>query len=83
MRFGKISLAVLAAAFMASAPVAAQLAQNSSATVERADAKRSKKESKQDGGSSVGLIVGVLTAGAIIGGLAIANDNADDAPTSP
>jgi hypothetical protein len=84
MRFGKVSLAVIAAASLISAPVVANAATASKA-VSAAKSKRtapvSKEESKLGGGS--GVIVGILAVAAIIAGIVIAAGNDSDGPTSP
>jgi hypothetical protein len=80
MRFGKVSLAALAAASLISAPVVAQSTTASKAPVKRT-AVAKKEESKLGGGS--GVIVAVVAAAAIIAGIVIAAGNDDDAPTSP
>ena len=83
MRFGKISLAVIAAASLVSAPVVAQTApaaKSATAQVERAGANL-QDENKLEGGS--GIIIAVLAAAAIIAGIVIAADNEEDTPTSP
>ena len=83
MRFGKVSLAAIAAASLISAPVVAQAVQPASKAT-AAQAKRAgvaKEESKLGGGS--GVIVAVLAAAAVIAGIVIAAGNDDDAPTSP
>ena len=67
MRFGKVSLAALAAASLISAPVVANAA-SASKSVSAEKSKRAgsatKEESKLGGGS--GVIVGVIAAAAII-----------------
>jgi hypothetical protein len=83
MRFGKVSLAALAAASLISAPVVANAATAKTpakASVKRAGA-ATKEESKLGGGS--GVIVAVIAAAAVIAGIVIAAGNDDDAPTSP
>jgi hypothetical protein len=85
MRFGKFSLAAVAAASLLSAPVLAQAAPAASKAVGVSKVKRvgaaSGEESKIGGGS--GVIVAVVAALAVIGGIVIAAGNDDDAPTSP
>ena len=85
MRFGKISLAAVAAAALASAPVMAESLSPSVKAVAASKVKRAgaatKGESKLGGGS--GVIVAVLAAVAVVGGIVIAAGNDDDAPTSP
>jgi hypothetical protein len=87
MRFGKISLAAVAAASMVSAPVMAQSLSPAAKAVGASKVKRvgasASKESKQDGGMGSGVIVAVLAAVAVIGGIVIAAGNDDDGPTSP
>jgi|TARA_R110002049_G_scaffold87815_6_gene222341 hypothetical protein len=79
MRFGKIGMAAAAAASLVSAPVLAQAAQpvsslaRTSATVEG--------ENNVEGGS--GIIIAILAAAAVIGGIVIAADGSEDTPTSP
>ena len=81
MRFGKFSLAAVAAASLLSAPVMAQATSNAVGVskVKRVGAV-TKDESKQ-GGS--GVIVAIIAAVAVIGGIVIAAGNDDDGPTSP
>jgi hypothetical protein len=85
MRFGKISLAAVAAAALASAPVMAESLSPSVKAVGASKVKRAgaaaKEESKLGGGS--GVIVAILAAVAVIGGIVIAAGNDDDEPTSP
>ena len=85
MRFGKISLAAVAAASLVSAPVMAQSLSVASKAVGASKVKRvgatSKQENKLGGGS--GVIVAILAAAAVIGGIVIAAGNNDDGPTSP
>jgi len=79
MRFGKIGMAAAAAASLVSAPGLAQAVQpgssvaRTSATVE--------KDNKLEG--STGIIVALLAAAAVIGGIIIAADGSEDTPTSP
>ena len=84
MRFGKNSLAAIAAATLVLAPVAAQAApaakSTATAQVERVGADR-KDENKLSGGT--GILIAVLAAAAIIAGILIAADNNSDTPTSP
>ncbi|WP_417622253.1 hypothetical protein [Parasphingorhabdus sp.] len=78
MRFGKIVMAA-AAASLVSAPVLAQAVQpassvaRTSATVEN--------ENDLEGGS--GIIVAILAAAAVIGGIVVAVDGSSNTPTSP
>ena len=85
MRFGKISLAAIAAASLVSAPVMAQSLSPAAKSVGASKVKRasatSNEESKLGGGS--GVIVAILAAVAVIGGIVIAAGNDDDEPTSP
>lgn len=85
MRFGKISLAALAAASLVSAPVMAESLSPAAKAVGTSSVKRvgaaTKEESKLAGGS--GVIIAVLAAAAVIGGIVIAAGNDDDEPTSP
>jgi hypothetical protein len=84
MRFGKFSLAAIAAASLLSAPVMAQSASAASKSVGVSKVKRagaaSKDESKQAGS---GVIVAIVAAVAVIGGIVLAAGNDDDGPTSP
>lgn len=83
MRFGKNSLAAMAAATLVVAPVTAQAAPTAKAAatqVDRAGADR-QGENKLEGGT--GIILAILAAAAIIAGIIIAADNKDDTPTSP
>ncbi len=84
MRFGKISLAAIAAASLVSTPVIAAAAPANktvaASKVKRVGAVR-KTENKLGGGS--GVIVAVLAAAAVIGGIVIAADGGNDSPTSP
>jgi hypothetical protein len=85
MRFGKLSLAAVAAASLVSAPVMAQSLSPAAKAVGASKVKRvganTAEESKLGGGS--GVIVAVIAAVAVIGGIIIAAGNDDDAPTSP
>ena len=85
MRFGKISLAAIAAASMVSAPVMAQSMSPAAKAVATSKVKRAgastKGENKLGGGS--GVIIAILAAAAVIGGIVIAAGNDDDGPTSP
>ena len=84
MRFGKVSLAVITAASLISAPVVASAA-TASKTVSAAKSKRagaaSNDESKLGRGS--GVIVAILSAALIIAGIVVAAGNKSDGPTSP
>jgi hypothetical protein len=84
MRFGKISLAAIAAASLVSAPVMAESLSPAAKAVGASKVKRvganTKEESKLGGGS--GVIVAVLAA-AVVGGIVIASGNDDNSPTSP
>lgn len=84
MRFGKVSLAALAAASLISAPAVAQSANATKAPVKES-VKRAgtatKDESKLGRGS--GVIVAILAGAAIIAGIVIAAGNNNDGPTSP
>lgn len=85
MRFGKISLAAVAAASLMSAPVMAQAVSaapnaNSTAQVKRAGAER---EDENKIGRGAGVILGILALVAIVGGIVIASGNNADTPTSP
>ena len=85
MRFGKISLAAVAAASLVSAPVMAQSLSPSAHVAGISKVKRvggsASEESKLGGGS--GVIIAILAAVAVIGGIVIAAGNDDDGPTSP
>jgi hypothetical protein len=85
MRFGKFSLAALAAASLVSAPVMAQSLSPAAKAVGASKVKRvgagAQDESKLGGGS--GVIVAIIAAAAVIGGIVIAAGNDDDGPTSP
>jgi hypothetical protein len=85
MRFGKFSLAAVAAAALVSAPVMAESLSPAAKAVGASKVKRvgagAKEESKIGGGS--GVIVAILAAVAVIGGIVIAAGNDDDGPTSP
>lgn len=81
MRFGKISLAAVAAAALLSAPVMAQSASTASKSVGVSKVKRAgaaaKEESKQ---ASSGLLIGLGVAAAVIVGIVVLSD---DGPSSP
>lgn len=85
MRFGKFSLAAIAAASLVSAPVMAQSLSPAAKAVSTSKVKRAgaatSEESKLAGGT--GVIIAVLAAIAVIGGIVIAAGNDDDGPTSP
>lgn len=85
MRFGKFSLAAVAAASLVSAPVMAQSLSPAAKAVGASKVKRigagTNEENKQDGGT--GVIVAILAAVAVVGGIIIAAGNDDDGPTSP
>ena len=85
MRFGKISLAAVAAASLVSAPVMAQSLSVASKAVGASKVKRVGATSKQENklGRGSGVIVAILAAIAVIGGIVIAAGNDDDGPTSP
>lgn len=78
MRIGKISLAAVAVATLAGAPVLAQVAATNT-TVSRASAE-SADENNLDGS---GIVIALLAVAAVVGGIIIASDNDEDAPTSP
>ncbi|MFC4291657.1 hypothetical protein ACFOWX_04425 [Sphingorhabdus arenilitoris] len=83
MRFGKNSLAAVAAATLVLAPTIAQAAPAAKAAsnqVERASASP-QDESKLEG--STGIILAILAAAGIIAGIVIAAGNNEDTPTSP
>ncbi|MEZ5708150.1 MAG: hypothetical protein R3E02_02045 [Blastomonas sp.] len=77
----KPALAALAAISISSTPVLAQSAQSDNAPVERESA--SQKEANEGRGGSTGIILAILAAAAIIGGVAVAAGNKDDSPASP
>ena len=81
MRFGKISLAAVAAASLVSAPVMAQSLSVASKAVGASKVKRvgaaTKDESKQGGN---GLIIGLVAAAAVIVGIVVLSG---DDSTSP
>ncbi len=77
MRFGKKSMAAIAAASLLIAPVAAQAAP---AKVQRVGAVRA-QESKLGGGQST--IIAVLAAAAVIVGIVIAANGGKKNPKSP
>lgn len=83
MRFGKFSLAAVAAASLLSAPVMAQAVSTPNAVgvskVKRVSA-NAKDESKQAGS---GVIIAIVAAVAVIGGIVLAAGNDSDGPTSP
>ena len=85
MRFGKISLAAIAAASLVSAPVMAESRSPAAKADGASNVKRvganTKEDSKLGGGS--GVIVAVLAAAAVVGGIVIASGNDDNSPTSP
>ena len=85
MRFGKISLAAIAAASLVSAPVMAESLSPAAKAVGASKVKRvganAKAESKLGGGS--GVIVAVLAAAAVIGGIVIASGNDENKPKRP
>lgn len=84
MRFGKISLAAVAAASLMSSPVMAQALSPAAKAVAESKVKRigaDRKEESKVGGT--GVVIGLLAAAAIIGGIVIASSNNDDEPTSP
>ncbi len=81
MRFGKISLAAVAAASLLSAPVMAQSVSTASKSVGVSKVKRAgavaKEESKQ---ASSGLLIGLAVAAAVVVGIVVLSD---DEPNSP
>ena len=78
MRFGKVSLAAVAAGAHAGPGRRIRLRQDHR---RQGHAGAAKEESKLGGGS--GVIIAVLAAAAVIAGIVIASGNDDDAPTSP
>ena len=81
MRFGKLSLAAVAAASLLSAPVMAQSVSTASKSVGVSKVKRAgvaaKEESKQ---ASSGLLIGLAVAAAVVVGIVVLSD---DEPNSP
>lgn len=77
MRIGKISLAAVAVVTIAGAPVLAQVAANTSVS------RTSVESADENNIAGSGIIIGILAISAIIGGIIIAADNDEDAPTSP
>ncbi len=75
MKLAKTALAALALTAMVGAPVLAQAATSA------ARASASGEESDAEG--STGIIIGVVAAAAVIGGIVIAADQDSDTPTSP
>ncbi|MEZ5708273.1 MAG: hypothetical protein R3E02_02665 [Blastomonas sp.] len=76
--------AAMAAFAMTASPVLAQAAKQDAQTetqVTRASA--SEKEANEGRGGSTGIILAILAAAAIIGGVAVAAGNKDDSPASP
>ncbi len=73
----RIAAAMLAALAVSATPV---LAQAAAQNVERVSA-ASSEDSEAEG--STGIIIGVLAAAAIVGGIVIAVDSDSDTPTSP
>lgn len=70
----RIAVAALAALAIAATPV---LAQNAVQRVSSASAEDSEAE------GSTGIIIGIVAAAAVIGGIVIASDQDSDTPTSP
>ena len=83
MRFGKISLAAVAAASLVSTPVMAQSLSPSAKAVGASQIKRISAKSKQENKDTSGVVVGVLAGIAVIGGIIIAAGNNNDRRTSP
>ncbi len=77
MRFGKNSMAAIAAATLLIAPVVAQAAP---AKVERVSAPRT-DESEVEGATTI--IIALLAAVAVIAGIVIAADGGNSNPASP
>lgn len=84
MRFGKISLAAIAAASLVSSPVMSQALSPAAKAVSVSKVKRvgATRTEESNLGRGSGVIVAVLAAVAIIGGIVIAAGNDDDNPTS-
>ena len=84
MRFGKISLAAIAAASLVTSPVMAQALSPAAKAVSESKVKRigADRDSESKLGGS-GIFIAVLAAAAIVGGIVIAASNDDDEPTSP
>lgn len=84
MRFGKISLAAMAAASMVSAPVMAQSLSPAAKAAAASKVKRAgastKGENKLEG---TGVIVAILAGVAVVGGIIVAAGNDNNGPTSP
>ena len=84
MRFGKITLAAVAAASLVSAPVMAQSLSPSADVAGISKVKRvggsASEESKLRGG---GVIIAILAAAAVIAGIIIVSGNNKNRPTSP
>ena len=85
MRFGKISLAAVAAAALASAPVTAEALSPAAKAVPTSQVKRigSDRAGESKIGRGSGVVIAVLAAAAIIGAIVIASGNDNDSPTSP
>jgi len=83
MRFGKISLAAVAAASLVSAPVMAQSLSPAAKSVGVSKIKRAGASSQEENKAASGVIIALLAAAAVIGGIVIAAGNDDDGPTSP
>ncbi len=85
MRFGKISLAAMAAAALITAPVAAQTGKAGSSAIAAAKAKRAniaaKRENKLGGEGVSTPIILVLAAAAVVGAVLLITAN-DDPATS-
>lgn len=83
MRFGKISLAAMAAASLVSAPVMAQSLSPAAKAVGASKIKRVSASSQEENKAASGVIIAILAGIAVIGGIVIAAGNDDDGPTSP
>lgn len=83
MRFGKISLAAVAAASLVSAPVMAQSLSPAAKAVGVSKIKRAGASSQEENKAASGVVIALLAAAAVIGGIVIAAGNDDDGPTSP
>jgi hypothetical protein len=84
MRFGKISLAAIAAASLVSAPVMAEVAAPAkSVAVSKVQRVGKARSAENKIGKGSGVIVALLAAAAVVGGILIASGNNNDTPTSP
>jgi hypothetical protein len=85
MRFGRLTLAAVAAASMLTAPVMAESLSPSAKAIGTSKVKRAgapvTKENKLGGGN--GTIIAIVAAAAVILGIVLISGNDDDNPTSP